>query len=163
MPAKDGVRLDDRDGPTPGRQARGADEDQLQPVDWAQRGSLDVPPEDVELVAKHGVLDDQLVPGTIRVSGEPRELASGAAKVEFRPESADSAPDSFRHSRNREQPHLAIRPRVAVEADDNLEFQLRIRADARGSQHGGEGFSIKRPISWPVCTFRSIDQRTPSS
>ncbi len=126
-------------------------------------GLFDVPPEDVELVAKHGVLDDQLVPGTIRVSGEPRELASGAAKVEFRPESADSAPDSFRHSRNREQPHLAIRPRVAVEADDNLEFQLRIRADARGSQHGGEGFSIKRPISWPVCTFRSIDQRTPSS
>ena len=108
-------------------------------------------------------LDDQLVPGTIRVSGEPRELASGAAKVEFRPESADSAPDSFRHSRNREQPHLAIRARVAVEAADNLEFQLLLRADARGSQHGGEGFSIKRPISWPVCTFRSIDQRTPSS
>src|SRR6266851_7611585 len=81
-----GVRLDYRDGATPGRQERGAD-DQLQPVDWAQRGSLDVPPEDVELVAKHGVLDDQLVPGTTRVSGDPRELASGAAN-EFRPESA---------------------------------------------------------------------------
>ena len=79
MPAKDGVRLDYRDGATPRRQERGAD-DQLQPVDWAQRGSLDVPPEDVELVAKHGVLDDQLVPGTTCVSGDPRELASGAAK-----------------------------------------------------------------------------------
>src|SRR5216683_4003371 len=135
VPAKDGVRLDYRDGPTPGRQERGAD-DQLQPVDWAQRGSLDVPPEDVELVAKHGVLDDQLAPGTTRVSGEPRELASGAAKVESRPESADRALDPFRHRRNREQPHLAIRPRVAVEAADNLEFQLRLRADARGSQHG---------------------------
>jgi len=68
--------------------------------------------------------DDQLVPGMTRVSGDPRELASGAAKVEFRPDSADSAPDPFRHSRNREQPHLAIRPRVAVKAADNLEFQL---------------------------------------
>src|SRR6266852_6216165 len=92
--------------------------------------------DNVELVAKHGVLDDQLVPGTTRVSGEPRELASGAAKVESRPESAHSTMDPFRHSRNREQPHLAIRPRVAVEAADNLEFQLRLRADAQGSQHG---------------------------
>ena len=125
MPAKDGSRLDERDGPTPGRQERGAD-DQLQPVDWAQRGSLDVPPEDVELVAKHGVLDHQLVPGTTRVSGDPGELTSGAAKVEFRPESAHSASDPFHHLRNREQPHLVIRPRdgVAVEAADNLEFRL---------------------------------------
>src|SRR5712692_1092453 len=83
VPAKDGVRLHDRDGATPGRQERGTD-DQLQPVDWAQRGSLDVPPEDVELVAKHGVLDHQLVPGTTRVSRDPRALASGAAKLEFR-------------------------------------------------------------------------------
>jgi hypothetical protein len=79
VPAKDGVRLDDRDGPTPGGQERGADE-QLQPVDWAQRWSLDVPPEDAELVAKHGVLDDQRVPGSTHVSGHPRELAAGVGR-----------------------------------------------------------------------------------
>jgi hypothetical protein len=90
-------------------------------------------------VAKHGVLHNQLVPGTTHVSAAPGALSSGATKVEFRPESTRSAHDPFRHSRNRDQLHLLIRPRggVAIEAIDNLEFQLCLRANARDGQHGG--------------------------
>src|SRR5262249_54574301 len=59
VPSNDGLGLDEDDRPTPGReQARS--QDHLQPIESREHGALDATSEDVELMTKHSVLDDQL-------------------------------------------------------------------------------------------------------
>ncbi len=110
VPAKEGRGLDDNDRPTPGpEQARSHEE--LQPVDEAENGPLDATSEDVDLIAKHRVLDDELAPRAARVTDDGGKLVAGLARGQPGPRPRCLAPDPCGDPGDREQAHPSLAPR----------------------------------------------------
>lgn len=69
MPTQNGLGLDEDDRPPPRRQPLRTEE-QLQPINEVERGALAATPQDVDLVAKHCVLEYQFASGPDRVHGD---------------------------------------------------------------------------------------------
>lgn len=74
MPTQNGLGLNDNDQSPPRRQPSRTEE-QLQPIDDIERGSLAAAAQHIELVAKQSVLEHQLPSGADRVHGDGRDPA----------------------------------------------------------------------------------------
>jgi len=77
---------------TPRRQPARADE-QLQPVHKVELRALAAASEDIELMAKDGVLDDQLPPRPNHIDGDACDLARRCARGELRPQPPHATKD----------------------------------------------------------------------
>jgi len=74
MPAQNGLRLDDGDRATPRRQQARA-EKQFEPIDQVELPALAAASQNIDLVAKHRILEHQLASRSDQVNGDGRELA----------------------------------------------------------------------------------------
>jgi hypothetical protein len=117
MPAQNGLRLDDHDRLPPRRQQARADE-QLDPIHEVERRALAAPSKDVDLVAQHSVLDDQLPPGADRVHGDAYDLARRLPRGQLRPQPTHARQDPRPDSRDtrRVHPHVGAQSEVADRA-----------------------------------------------
>ena len=104
MPAQNGLRLDDHDRPPPRRQQARADE-QLDPIHEVERRALAASSKDVDLVAEHSVLDDQLPPGADRVHGDAYDLARRLPRGQLRPQPTHARQDPRPDSRDTRRVH----------------------------------------------------------
>jgi hypothetical protein len=111
MPAQNGLRLDDGDRATPRRQ-QARTEEQLQPVHEVELRTLAAASKDVDLVAKDGVLDDQLPPGLDRVHGDACDLARRSARGQLRPQPLYATKDPRPESSDTRQTHLPLGART---------------------------------------------------
>ena len=116
---------------------RGAQKEH-QPVAQPKPGTLRASAKYVDLVPKHGVLDDQVTSGTDHIGCHAHDLAAGGARAEPAPDSSGDISNPICDSGEQGRCHFTFRPRdqVAGTAPDCLKFQLSSRADGPGSQQG---------------------------
>jgi hypothetical protein len=110
VPPKEGLGLDDNDHPTP-RPEQNRSNEELQLVEDTESGALDAATKDVDLMAEHRVLDDELASRAPSVTNDSGKLASSPARVQGGPHPRSLAADPGGDPGDREQAHLSVGPR----------------------------------------------------
>ena len=119
-------------------------------ADASSPGPSSVPagtaPEGIDLMSKHGILHDQITPGSDCVRDRAYRLASCWVRIEHVPDAAAGGADEVGDSA--EHRHLPLRTTsgVASRAAWKEGFRLRFRADANGSQQGS---CVRRSMECP--------------
>jgi hypothetical protein len=104
MPTQNGLGLHKDDRPPPRRQPPRAEE-QFQSIDEVELRALAVASQHVDLVAKHGVLENQLPAGPDRIDGYIGDLARRSARGQLRPQPLHASQNPRPDSRSTRQAH----------------------------------------------------------
>ena len=104
VPTQNGLGLHEDDRSPPRRQPARTEE-QLQSIDEVELRAVAVASQDIDLVAKHGVLENQLPAGPDRIHGDVGDLARRSARGQLRPQPLHASQNPRPDSRNTRQAH----------------------------------------------------------